>query len=319
MAYFGICIESSHAKGMGHLFRAINMFEFLRKHKEKAIIFVNDDDNAIRVLKQKNIPFDIAGTDDHSSGWEDRLIKKHKIDVWINDRLDTELTHAKNIKNSGIFLICLDDRGSGAPLADINFGSLPFNFGYELQGKLVFKGLEYLIINEEVIKFRRLRQGCKRTILSMGGSDTYGVSVKIAKLLNKWRYPLSIICGPSFLHHKELREVLGRQHTVLTKVPSLIEAFFDYDLAITGGGITAFEANASGLPSIIVANELIEVDSAQLLEKLGSSVFAGYHQDIAEEIFEKALDIKKMSKAGIDNLGVEGAKNLFKKVKPLIS
>ena len=49
-------------------------------------------------------------------------------------------------------MISFDDRGDGAEIAHINFGSLPFNFRVSLKGENVFKGLEYLILNKEIDK-----------------------------------------------------------------------------------------------------------------------------------------------------------------------
>ena len=80
-----------------------------------------------------------------------------------------------------------------------------------------------------------------------------------------------------------------------------------HDLAITGGGITPFEAAASGLPTIVIANEAFEVPMAQLLAKIGCSVFAGHHSELDESVFSSGLDIAKMSQAGLDGVTLDGA------------
>ena len=39
----------------------------------------------------------------------------------------------------------------------------------------------------------------------------------------------------------------------------MAEEMSRHDLAVTGGGMTPFEANAAGLPCIVVANETFEI------------------------------------------------------------
>jgi len=317
MNIFGICIESSHQKGMGHLYRALNLVELMKSRGDKYIIFMNNDRDSTAVLEEKEIMFEIAGLDDLTSDWETKFINKYKINVWINDRLDTQIEHSRNIKKSKAKLISLDDRGSGAGMADINFGSLPFNFSYALQGKKVLKGLKYLILNKEIDKFKRDRSRVERILITLGGSDTYAVTVKIVEILKKRNIRAKIILGPCFAHWDELQKVITEEYPVVKNVPSLIKEFYEYDLAITGGGITPFEANASGLPCIIVANEPFESDNGLFLDKIGSSVFAGSCKDINEDIFAKKLDILSMSKKGMENIRTDGVEYICKEISLL--
>ena len=44
---FAICIEASHSKGMGHLFRMLNFTNYLKKQNEKFVFIINDNDEII--------------------------------------------------------------------------------------------------------------------------------------------------------------------------------------------------------------------------------------------------------------------------------
>ncbi|MDD5594686.1 MAG: glycosyl transferase [Candidatus Omnitrophica bacterium] len=318
MSGFGVCIESSHKMGMGHFFRALNIIEFLKQKKKKYILFLNVDDNSISILKKKKICFETVDLDDTRSNWESVLIKKYDIDFWINDRLETKIEHAHNVKRNNVMLITFDDRGSGAAIADINFGSLAFNFNYPLKGINVFKGTDYLILNKEIDNFRRLRKKGEKIIVSLGGSDTYGVTLKVIEILKNKHASATIIIGPNFKHRDELNSIADKDFRIIDNVPSIIKEFYDYDLAITGGGITPFEANASGLPCIIIANELAEVDNGLLLQNIGSSVFAGYYKELDTGAFKGTLDIEKMSNAGLNNLGTSGIENIYMQIEAAV-
>lgn len=318
MQKFCICVESSHQKGIGHLIRAINLIELLKTKGEDYVLIVNNDPASLSFLKKRGINFEIAITNDLSEDWETAIIKKHKINVWINDRLDTSITHASHVKRNGVLLVSIDDKGDGSELADINFGSLPFSFSCDLKGKRVFKGLKYLILDKAVDTYKKIRNKTNRILVVLGGSDTYNVTVKVVGILRGMSKAVTIVTGPLFRHSNELGRAIDGSFVVKKTVSSLIREFADYDIAITGGGVTPFEANASGLPCIIIANELFEIPNGQFLSDLGSSVFAGYHENIMNAVFNLDLDINRMSALGMDKIKTDGAENIYKEIYDLI-
>lgn len=313
---FAICVESSHARGMGHLFRMLNLINYLKAQGEQFIVCTNHNQAAQNILKRGNIPFETVELTDFESDWETTLIGRNGIRIWINDRLNTHASHAENVKKNKVLLVTMEDRGSGAKLSDYNFAGLCFpQSNQELQGNHVFTGLDYLILNKEIDRFKRRRTEFKKIVVSLGGSDTYGVTVKITEILKRAGRGATIVVGPSFDHKEELERVIDQRFEIKSSVPSLVEEFSHYDLAITGGGITPFEANAAGLPCIIVANEQHEIPNGLFLHDLGSSVFSGYYRELDESIFSKDLDIKRMSQTGLDHIHTKGVDHIYRKIK----
>ena len=81
--------------------------------------------------------------------------------------------------------------------------------------------------------------------------------------------------------------------------------------------MTPFEANASGLPCVIVANETFEVKNGRFLESIGSSLFAGFHEEINESVFEKEPAVERMSSIGLSNIPLDGAEKVYGRIKEL--
>ena len=48
---FALCVEASHARGMGHLFRALSLAQALEARGAKVQIYVNEDAAAARALQ----------------------------------------------------------------------------------------------------------------------------------------------------------------------------------------------------------------------------------------------------------------------------
>ncbi|MCG3685615.1 hypothetical protein [Aliarcobacter butzleri] len=312
---FAICLEASHKKGMGHLFRMLNFVKILEKNSHKFIFIINDNDKTKEILEKQKYLYEIVDFDDFSKDWETTIIEKYKIKYWINDRLDTDEKHTKNILKNSIKLITFDDLGSGAEYCDINICGLFFH-NEDIKAKKVLKGVKYLVLNSEIDLYKNKRKIVENILVTLGGSDTYGVTIKLLKLLKKYNIKATIHTGPSFEHKEELEKELTDDFEVINFVPSLIKEFSKYDLAITGGGISSFEANASGLPCLIVANETFEVPNGEYLDSIGSSVFLGFHENIDESKLQdiEKLNFEKMSQNGLLKLNTKALEKIYEEI-----
>ena len=312
---FAICIEASHQKGMGHLFRMLNFAKYLEQKKQNFIFLINENEKTKEILISNGYQYEIVNLLDLDSYWETALIKKYDLKYWINDRLDTNEKHIKNIQKNSIKVINFDDLGSGAKYSDINICGLFFN-QENLQGKKIFKGIDYLILNPEIDLYKKQRKSLKNILVTLGGSDTYGVTIKVLKLLKKYNIKATIHIGPSFEHKEELEKELTDDYDVINFIPSLIKEFSKYDLAITGGGVTPFEANASGLPCMIIANETFEVPNGEYLHSIGSSLFLGFHENIDESKFQdiEKLNLEQMSQNGLLKLDTKAIEKIYEEI-----
>ena len=154
--------------------------------------------------------------------------------------------------------------------------------------------------------------------MTLGGSDTYGVTVNVVQLLNEMNLTATVVVGPGFMHLDALKNALPDGFVLKRGVPSMIAEFHHHDLAITGGGITPFEANASGLPCVVIANELFEIPNGMALQKLGGSFFAGYHQSLRLPSIRADLPLEQMSRDGMKNIGLEGTQRVIGALRELV-
>jgi spore coat polysaccharide biosynthesis predicted glycosyltransferase SpsG len=306
---FAICLESSHARGMGHLFRTRNLARLLRARRMPFVILINDHAPALELLRRDGLPFEVVDLA-QVAHWAPDAIRRHQVHLWVNDRLDTDLAQADAIKGAGIALVTFDDRGAGASLADLHIAALAFDPNESLGGRRVLRGLDYLILNPEIDGLRRRRTQPQRIMITLGGSDTHGATVKAVAMLRQQGRAATVIIGPGFMHRAALDAELTADFELKVGVPSLIEEMSLHDLAITGGGITAFEAAAAGLPVIAIANEWFEVAVAQHLTKLGAARYAGHHSSLDPAAFALPPDLTAMSEAGLAQVPLHGAETV---------
>lgn len=315
---FALCIESSHARGMGHFYRALNLAEGLAKAGLSYMFYLNDHAPSRQILVERGVPHRVVDLEDFTGNWEASLIQQDCITLWLNDRLDTDLRHAEKIKATGIPLVTFDDRGTGATLADLHIAALAFDEQERLGGAKLLRGADYLILNPQISDYTRLRKHLVNILVTLGGSDTYGVTIRVVQLLKEMDLTATIVIGPGFMHMDMLDEVLAEGFTLKRGVPSMIEEFYRHDLAITGGGITPFEANASGLPCVVIANELFEIPVGVALQKLGGSLFVGHHESLSSPLFVTDLPLEQMSQAGMSNIGLQGTQRVIDALMGLV-
>ena len=119
--------------------------------------------------------------------------------------------------------------------------------------------------------------------------------------------------GPNYRFENELKTYVNERIPIYKNVPSLIEFFSHYDLAITGGGVTCCEANASGLPCLIIANAQHEINTGRHLEALGGCVYAGDYSEWDSSIIGRLqeLDINKMSNKGMKIFDTKALERIF--------
>lgn len=316
-----ICVESSHARGMGHLFRMSYLADEMHKRSWDFTFVINQDKAALEILASRNFPAVVV--DYNTQNWLSDFLETRKIELWIDDRLQTDLYHSMLLKEHGIPIITFDNSGDGATLADLSIYGMAHGGKESLKGKTILTGLQWNLIDPQIYQFRRQRTELQSLVITFGGTDTYGMTPELYCAVHDLYPKITIVTGPGFQHDSQLESCLrDKPHSNLLwkkNVPSLAEEFFLHDIAITAGGITPFEANAAGLPCIIVATETHEVDNAQLLASFGGAIYAGFRREFHKDIVRRKLDILDMSKramTAIPDGAVEGILTEMAKLLP---
>jgi spore coat polysaccharide biosynthesis predicted glycosyltransferase SpsG len=317
---FLFCIESSHPRGMGHLFRSMTLADRLVRMGEGVHFLINDHEPSLQVLTSRGYAYDTVDLAPEFVGWEAEAVRSFHASVWINDRLDTTAEHVECIKATGLPVVTFDDRGSGAALSDLNVAALVFEPEEiaRLQGERLLTGVNHLMLNPAIADFRRHRTHIASVLVTLGGADTHGATVKVVRLLRDKPWHVTVVLGPAFAHHEALAVVMPDHFEIRRCVASMAAEMARHDMAVTGGGMTPFEANAAGLPCIVLANEPFEVPVCQALQRLGGCRFAGHHSMIDPSVFNLPLDIAGMSKRAMSSIGLDGLQRVVTAVRELV-
>lgn len=309
------CVRSSHEIGMGHFFRALALAECAATRGIKSLFLLNAYEPALEILRRHGRLFIPVAVEDEESDWEGEFIRRYGVSIWIDDLLETSEVHASRVRAAGAKRVTFDDTGSAQ--ANLHVAALLPLAGTRPRGARVLAGPEFLVLNPDVARYRRHRQALGSTVVSLGGTDTHGATAGVVRILAARGRTATVVVGPGFVGAPEFERSLPPGFEMRRNVASLPAEFARHDLGVTGGGVTAFEAAAAGLPTIVIANETHEVAYARYLEGIGCSVFAGSQSAIRPETFDRQLDIPAMSRAGLEGVDALGVERILDEVLAL--
>lgn len=272
-------IDASNKIGMGHLYESISLAESLEKRGAGKIIFLlNNFLPAVDIVRKAGFNSDLM--DDASCLNEiveaaniSSRIKQYKSRVLIVDLLNRSDLYFEKLKPIvEKIAVILDDTGRREIPADmvVNFNICQDEDFYEslAQRKTAYYiGPKYMLhpenMHEYWKKVKYIPEICKTIFINQGGSDPFGLTIKVIKALEslKLKQKIVVVIGPAVLdqHKKEIKQIsTGLKNRFQLEWSIGQERMFDLmkesDLAITAAGNTLYELAIFGVPSIVICH-----------------------------------------------------------------
>jgi len=263
-------IDAGHARGLGHLQRMIVLSDKFEENGYDAFFLLRKNKIAESILEKRSksyvsYPLEFAEKDMLKCYFDEYAV----AGLWIFDILSTEAEWISYVKGMGVrAVVCFDDFNGGLKVADAVINPILGCWGQNSEKKgsrpLVFNGPSYAIIDPGVMnlkKYRKSRESIVKVGITMGGSDTYGATIKIAEALRELKannLHIYFFLGPHFMHEPELNLALAtypHAYSVKKSVLNLHKELIEMDVVICGGGQTLFEVCALEIPALAFANE----------------------------------------------------------------
>lgn len=232
-----------------------------------------------------------------------------------------------NLRKLSLFLVSFEDFKDYPYTSDIviipYFGTKNIKLHKKSDCKYLL-GPKYFVLREEFSKVKPVlvRKKIESILVTMGGSDSEGITLKVLKALCSTELGVSlkvVIGGFAQIDDSTIKNLLSfykGSYSIIRDVNNMAELMSESDIAIINSGLTKYETSAAGLPSVIISNneyhsELMnDFAKYDTVRHLGPVNKVDKHQ-IAEAIACLAKDYKnrlKMSEAGkllIDGNGID--------------
>lgn len=243
--------DGYRALGLGHIYRALTLAYDLIEHD---VVFICDSHHPLGIekLKDANMKVIEVGSDDELLSWLD----KNRIDIFVNDLLDTTPLYVQAVKERAGRFVSFEDMGEGARFADavvnaLYEGASPHHNTYQ--------GKEYVCLRDEfqAATPSQFNDEVLRILVSFGGTDPLDLTervYRIAQQLNE-EGPLvafDFVLGPGY-NNDTIVSIDQKGISVSHDVARVSDHMRKADLALSSQGRTTYELAAMGVPTIVLA------------------------------------------------------------------
>ncbi len=299
--------------GTGHVMRCIALAQawqdrggdvtFLSRCDSKALRqrIIDEGCNFISIEKQHPHPSDLHST---LEGLSAISRQPSTASPWlVLDGYHFTPDYQKAIRKNGYRLLVIDDMAHqdhyhADMLLNQNIHAPSLN--YSCDGETVkLLGCEYALLRREFLKYkdwkREIPDKAKKILVTMGGSDPDNVTLKVIRALNSLNNPdleVKIVIGSVNPNTESLRkELLCSPFTVhhLPDVSNMPELMAWADVAVSAAGSTCWELAFMGLPSLIITVADNQAGIAEGLDKAGTAIDSGWHENISIKQYVQAL------------------------------
>jgi spore coat polysaccharide biosynthesis predicted glycosyltransferase SpsG len=192
--------------------------------------------------------------------------------IVVNDVLDTTEREILIQRELGCRVVCIEDLGPGAFLADWVVNAL--YHPRESPPHAVW-GAKWATLREEFqnLPEKVIREDARKVLIAFGGTDPADLASRYAWALQRYNLDVRVIVGPGSLE-REFPDGVRVDRTA-----AMAEAMLNADLVLTAAGRTVYEAAATGTPVIAVASNEREATHAHVNWDSGV-VFLGLHSNL---------------------------------------
>jgi spore coat polysaccharide biosynthesis predicted glycosyltransferase SpsG len=290
----------------GHLFRCIALAEELKEQYSTDSIFLTNRDSTLdQALARSGFRF-FSLPNHCSPAVELEQITSFKSKIIVVDLPEPWTVQAKQLIRDGFRVISITDSLEFSPQTHIVVNGniiAKNNFSSKQAGVTYFTGPKYTILGPEFDRWTTITRA--RTsgpiFISMGGSDPTGLTLQITKSIaeSSISLPLAVSFGPGFADSGPIEESLIKYDgptQFLYNAPSLAPHLGGALIAITAGGLTAYQAASMGIPSIVIPSITHEAPIAAKFHSLGMSrivhpPFVTTEEQFAHELTSAITDL----------------------------
>jgi len=297
--------DGSSEIGFGHVMRCLALADELRSNHKCNIIFaVLRDKKAIKLIQDHGYfveKKDFIKNDFIYGDWINGVVQNHNVKCIILDVRDDFPSEIICIfREQGTLIVTIDDPTDRRLLADLAFYP-PAPQVAEMDWKgftgQLYVGWEWVVlrrefsegsINHNIINNRTVDEKVPNILITMGGSDPQGMTLKVLKALASIddKFEVSVVIGPGFTYNKDLLGLLNHfphPYRILENVSNMADIMAESDLAVASFGVTAYELAAMQVPTLQICLSEDHVRSALSFQETGMAICLGTAEFLTEE------------------------------------
>jgi len=290
-------VDGGAKVGMGHVYRSLAIADALRalSRAEIAFLMCADHTEGLLTVSRHGYPVRVVA----GRGAEAALghIRDFAPAILINDLPALESAYLTALSHLGATTVNLvdtvDDLETTEHYAQVIVSVM--NRDRETPEGF-YGGPAYAILRDQFRgQEKEVRDQPRMVLLSFGGSDPQGLTLKAARALADLPTDIKLlaVAGPAFSYGKEF-EALER--TLARRIPLIHEAaghiadlMLEADVVVGSGGMSVYEIAALGTPGIVLGQNLREDERMREFAHHGTVEYLGLGTEVDEQAIATAV------------------------------
>jgi spore coat polysaccharide biosynthesis predicted glycosyltransferase SpsG/2-C-methyl-D-erythritol 4-phosphate cytidylyltransferase len=289
--------DGSSSVGMGHVFRSLAIAEALRGLSRADIAFLMSADHTEGLVTVSRAGYAVRVVGDRKEETYLDHIRDFAPAILINDLPVVERSYLTALSHLGATTVNLvdtiDDLETTEHYAQVIVSVM--NQAHETPEGF-YGGPAYAILREHFRgREKEVRDTPRLVLLSFGGSDPQGLTLKAARALQDLdpAVELVAVAGPAFSFRREfdaLSAALPRRVPLINEAGGHIaELMLEADVMVGSGGMSVYEIAALGTPGIILGQNAREDGRMRDFAGHGTVEYLGLGTEVDETVLSSAV------------------------------
>jgi CMP-N-acetylneuraminic acid synthetase/spore coat polysaccharide biosynthesis predicted glycosyltransferase SpsG len=289
--------DGSTALGMGHVYRSLAIADALRQTSRADIAFLMSAEHPEGLITVSRAGYPVRVAADRREETCLEHIRDFSPAILINDLPALDGSYLRALSHLGATTVNLvdtiDDLETTEQYAQV-IVSVMAQEGETPEG--FYGGPGFAILREHFQgREKEIRAEPRLVLLSFGGSDPQGLTLKAARALQALGPHVEVVAvaGPAFSFR---RAFAAQASSLARRVPLINEAgghiaelMLEADVMVGSGGMSVYEIAALGTPGIILGQNAREDARMRDFARHGTVEYLGLGTEVADEALARAV------------------------------
>lgn len=290
--------------GTGDLISLIHLSKYFERAGWKAHFMTRSYDAGVAIAKKQALKrlelINADSTVQEEVALINNYAEKNDIDVVFFEITERKMSDYKGVSGRPI-KACVDFEGLAMDWMDV-----VVNWDVDAAGKfdtrkhrntVFLLGMEYAVLPVEYersdVLGRSYKKEVENVLVTMGGFDEFNYTQKVVDYIvaNAYGISLNIIAGSGYQFCDELEKSLagsGIAYSLHRNERSLLKHYLNCDLAVSSGGLTAFELMATRTPAVLISLYEHQTARCEYFDRMGWAYYSGY-RDLDNNVLSEAI------------------------------
>ncbi len=300
---------------LGHLSRCLSLAQSLNDLSCQVHFVVFSNNEAKKRLRRSKFSFDLSPYKINEPGDCEHFVsicKDKNFDLMLVDSYSLDTQFFGQVRKAAPVLAYIDDLGQDYK-ADIVINSSCRAADSDYQAKMKILGSDYVILDKSYwVEPARDNQKAEALLITFGGIDHYDLSSRLLPIVEKIdeNIKVNMVIGPYYENRDNIIAAVSRSKLdveIIEGLANLYSVIRKSDVAVTAGGITAYELAASATPCVGVALWDCQNDNIGFLSSK-KTLIPLYYSDSAEfdAHLSSSLELLLANIASRETMSTEG-------------